>query len=135
MGTLVGVVLWVFVGLGVLQGLAFLYDQWYFRRETKREEEEMGCDCPTPKSYTPFGSTFVCPECARKWYSTHDNVAWAGWTWAPLWKRIQIKLGWDRRKYEDPMPHSELAKQLQKESWYTVARWVLAARERAKNDR
>lgn len=135
MGTIVGVVFWVFVGLGVLQGLAFLYDQWYFRRETKREEEEVGCDCPTPRSYTPFGSTFVCPECARKWYSTHDNVAWAGWTWAPLWKRIQIKLGWDRRKYEDPKPPSELAKKLQKELWYTTARWVLAARERAKNDR
>lgn len=127
-----GLVLSAFLVLGVLHGLAFLYDLWYFSRETKREEEEGGCDCPTPSTYTPFGSTFVCPECARKWYSTHDNIAWAGWSWAPLWKRLQIKLGWDRRKYEDPKPPSPLAKKLEKEYRYTAARWVLTARRRAK---
>lgn len=119
---------------GVVQGVVSIYDHFYFRRQTKLEEIYGHCECPTPKSYTPFGSTFVCPECARKWYSTHDNVAWAGWTWAPLLKRLEIKFGWDKkhRKYEDPKPSSELAKKLEKESRYTAVRWVLAARERAR---
>ena len=131
MVTALEVFVWVVLVVGILRGLAFVYDYWYFSRETRREEED-GCDCPTPGSYTPFGSTFVCPECARKWYSTHDNVAWAGWAWAPLWKRLQIKFGWDRRKYEDPKPPSDLAKKLQKESQYTAARWIVGARERAR---
>jgi len=131
---IVGLLLWIFVGGSVLQGFTYFYDLWYFRRETKRDEEWGHCDCPTPRSYTPFGSTFVCPECARKWYSTHDNIAWAGWAWAPLYKRLQIKFGWDKhsRKYEDPKPPSELAAKLQKESRYTAARWILGARERAR---
>lgn len=134
METAVGVFLWVVLIAGVLQGFSSLYDYWYFRRETKYEEEYGECKCPTPRSYTPFGSTFVCPECARKWYSTHDNVAWAGWSWAPLRKRIEIKLGWDKRhrKYEDPKPPSKLAAKLEKESRYTAVRWVLGARERAR---
>lgn len=127
--------LWAFLVLGSLQGVAFLYDLWYFRKETHREEEEGGCDCPTPRSYTPFGSTFVCPECARKWYSTHDNVAWAGWAWAPLWKRAQIRLGWDRRKYEDPKPHSPLAQKVEKEYIDTAIKWVRGYRVRERTRR
>jgi len=131
---IIGLMLWTFLGGGLLQAFVFAYDMWYFSRETKREEEERGCACPTPKKYTPFGSTFVCPECARKWYSTHDNIAWAGWAWAPLYKRLQIKFGWDRRcrKYEDPKPPSDLARKLQKESRRTAVRWILASRERAR---
>ena len=131
----------VFVGFltfllvaGVCQGFAFFYDLWYFRRQTLLEEED-GCDCPTPSSYTPFGSTFVCPECARKWYSTHDNVAWAGWAWAPLWKRIQIRFGWDRRKYEDPKPPSPLAQKVHKEYIETALGWVYGARARERTRR
>lgn len=122
------------VGLGLLQGFSAIYDALYFRRETRREEDYGHCDCPTPRSYTPFGSTFVCPECARKWYSTHDNIAWAGWSWAPLRVRLAIKFGWDKRyrKYEDPKPPSELAKKLEKESRRTTARWVSAAKGRVR---
>lgn len=132
---IVGLVLWALIGGGLLQGIAFIYDLWYFRKETKREEEEGGCDCPTPRSYTPFGSTFVCPECARKWYSTHDNVAWAGWSWAPLWKRIQIKLGWDHRKYEDPKPPSPLAHKLEREYTNTALKWARGYRVRERERR
>jgi hypothetical protein len=118
---------------GVVQGLTFLYDMWYFRGETKKEEEGVPCECRTPKrGKLSFGATFVCDDCARKWYYTHDNIAWAGWAWAPFWKRQQIRLGWDRRVPEDPPEKTELAKKLEKESRYMAVRWILAARERAR---
>lgn len=126
-------VITLFLVAGVAQGLSFLYDLWYFRKETLKEEEGVPCDCRTPKrGKLPFGSTFVCDGCARKWHYTHDNVAWAGWAWAPFWKRVQIRLGWDRRVYEDPTEKTELVKKLEKESRYTALRWILAARERAR---
>lgn len=130
---IVSIILFGLVAAGVGQGLTFLYDLWYFRRETWKEEQYGACVCPTPKKgRTGFGNTFVCDNCARKWYYTHDNVAWAGWSWAPFWKRQQIRLGLDRRLEEDPPEKTELAKKLEKESRYTAVRWVMAARERAK---
>jgi hypothetical protein len=121
----------LFVVASVCQGLAYLYDLWYFRNETRKEEEGVPCECRTPKrGNRSFGITFVCDNCARKWYYTHDNIAWAGWAWAPFWKRQQIRLGWDRRVYEDPPEKTELAKKLEKESRLTALSWILGARER-----
>lgn len=81
---------------------------WGFR---ERMGWEVDCECRTPRSYSPLGSSFVCDECARMWYSTHDNVCWAGWAYAPWWKRAQMRLGWEprgRRKFEDPIVEEQL---------------------------
>jgi len=41
-------------------------------------------------------------------------------------------MGWDHRLEEDPPEKTELVKKLEKESRYTAVRWILAARERAR---
>lgn len=98
-------------------GVASLLDMLYFKRETAKEEENGKCECRTPsEGSVTFGASFVCDMCARKWYYTHDNVAWSGWVWAPWWKRWQISLGWDNRRYEDPVSPSKVESKLKREN-------------------
>lgn len=92
----------LFMGISLIE-----YGVWVLREKLGKEVD---CDCKTPRDWSPLGSTYICAECARYWYSTDDNVCWAGWARAPWWKRAQMKLGWEfkgRRKIEDPPPLPE----------------------------
>lgn len=107
----------------VVMGLGMAYDHFYYMWDDKRRGE---CDCRTPRDESPWGSTFICDLCARKWYSTWDDF-WSGWALAPWWKRIQMRLGWERkgrRKVEDPIAVKDLT-----DEQYSG---ILEARERIK---